>query len=41
MNEQIHYNGINYYDKTVLLFFFVFLHFVYIIYNRHQTQDPT
>lgn len=22
MNEQIHYNGINYYDKTVLLFFF-------------------
>lgn len=27
--------------KLFCFFFLVFLHFVYIIYNRHQTQDPT
>lgn len=38
MNEQIHYNGINYYDKTVLLFFFGL--FTFRLYYLQQAPNP-
>lgn len=43
MNEQIHYNGINYYDKTVLLFFlsFYILFILFTIGTKPRTQHES